>query len=251
MWALTSQAVQRSDEPVLLRERALKSIRQLILAPDNRRLRDGTWTSERNIADELEISRTPVREALAVLEQMGIVEQQLRVGVRVRQICLEEVEDALRIREGIETAAAERLGENDKTKRDLIEKLESTVEHMRKSQSDIQAFMEIDTTFHCALVSGGGLASRAVIVQSLRDIIHLHRLQQHKLPSSLDIEAVIHEHDSILNALKSDAGMRAAVVSEHLRNTLGRLRLVTSFQAAMNTLKTWVVGDRASLVGSR
>jgi len=248
--------VKRAEEPIQLRQRALDGIRALILAPTKGRLRnsalknlpDGTLTSERAIAEELQISRTPVREALAVLEQLGIVEQTPQVGVRVRQISLQEAANVLRIREGMEGAAVERIEAIGESKRRALEELESSVANMTERRSDVHAFMEADTDFHCSIVRLAGFSSHMGIMQSLRDLIHLHRLQ-HVLPTKDETQAIIAEHSQIVLALSS-TGKAVAAVDQHLVNTLERLsRLSRSVDLvnAMHTAGSLSVGKTETL----
>jgi DNA-binding GntR family transcriptional regulator len=248
--------VKRAEEPIQLRQRALDGIRALILAPTKGRLRnsalknlpDGALTSERAIAEELQISRTPVREALAVLEQLGIVEQTPQVGVQVRQISLQEATNVLRIREGMEGAAVERIEASGESKRRALEELESSIANMTERRSDVHAFMEADTDFHCSIVRLAGFSSHMGIMQSLRDLIHLHRLQ-HVLPTKDETEAIIAEHSQIVLALSS-TGKAVTAVDQHLVNTLERLsRLSRSVDLvnAMHAAGSLTVGNTETL----
>jgi DNA-binding GntR family transcriptional regulator len=217
----------REKEPIQLRDQALQGIRRLILDPQNSSLRDGdATTSERHIADRLSISRTPVREALAVLEQLGVLNQVPQVGIRVRKISLEEAADVLRIREGIETVAVERIVQNTNGNPEIIAELESAVREMDGLRNDVHRFMTADTSFHCLLVQRGGLGSRVGVIQSLRDLIHLHRLQQHALATHSDMSDIVTEHASVVNSLRSNEEQAVKAVEEHLTQTLQRLRSI-------------------------
>jgi len=220
---------------VLSGESTLERLRDLILRPHVQRgtlrtLKDGTKTSERAIAEELQVSRTPVREALAVLEQLAIVEQTPQVGVAVRQISIEEVEGVLQIREGIETSAVKRLARSA-DRDNAIAELGLAVERMKGLRQDIYAFMEADTSFHCSIIRLSGLGPHVGIMQSLRDRIHLHRLQQQDgLPKNGEISDIVEEHSRMVGSLR--AGPREAVeaIEEHLANTLERLRHLSKSQ---------------------
>jgi DNA-binding GntR family transcriptional regulator len=236
--------VKRGEGPIQLRQHALDEIRTLILAPNKSRLRnsalknlpDGTKTSERAIAEELQMSRTPVREALAVLEQLGIVEQTPQVGVRVRQISLQEAENTLRIREGVEGAAVERIQEDDSNRR-AVEELQSSVDAMTDLKSDVHAFMKADTDFHRSIVRLAGFSSHVGIMQSLRDLIHLHRLQ-HDLPKQGEMDAIVAEHAEIVRAISAAEGKAMPAVDEHLANTLERLRRLSRSVDLVNAMHT-------------
>lgn len=216
---------RHKQEPEQLRDQALQGIRKLILDPQNSSLRDGdAFTSERDIADRLGISRTPVREALAVLEQLGVLNQVPQVGIKVRKISLEEATDIVRIRRGIETAAVERIVQNANTNPEVIAELESAIREMDEIRKDVHRFMKADTAFHCLLVRRGALGSRVGVIQSLRDLIHLHRLQQHALPALSDMSDILTEHANVVNTLTSSEERAVNAVEEHLSKTLERLK---------------------------
>ena len=83
------------------REETLQQIRELILTPG--RLESGFRTSEREIAKLFDVSRPVIREALAVLEQLGgrTTAPECREGVHVRLITIEEVRRSVAIRKRI------------------------------------------------------------------------------------------------------------------------------------------------------
>ena len=91
------------DSPLTIRERVYYFVRQLIM--------DGRFSPEDRIveaqlAKELRISRTPVREALHSLEREGLLESIPRVGYRLRNLTWKEVEEICEIRIVNETLAA-------------------------------------------------------------------------------------------------------------------------------------------------
>ena len=83
------------------RDSALEAIRALIFQGD---LPIGVKTSEREISERLggNMSRTPVREALAVLTQTGIVVQYPQIGLMIPAVELEEALEAQHLREALE-----------------------------------------------------------------------------------------------------------------------------------------------------
>ena len=90
-------------EPVSIREKVYTAIRNLIL--------DGTFPEgerlvESRIAEQIKTSRTPVREALHLLEKEGLLESIPRAGYQVKPLLWEEVEEICQIRIANETLAA-------------------------------------------------------------------------------------------------------------------------------------------------
>ena len=90
-------------EPVSIREKVYKVIRNDIL---NNQIPPGGRLVETQLAKQINTSRTPVREALHMLEMEGLLEPIPRVGYRVKQIEWDEVEEICEIRAVNETLAA-------------------------------------------------------------------------------------------------------------------------------------------------
>src|ERR687891_2740464 len=71
------------------------------------RWKPGERIVERGIATELEVSQTPVREALRELEVMRLIESAPNKGVRVRNLSAADLEESYPVRAGLEQIAAE------------------------------------------------------------------------------------------------------------------------------------------------
>ncbi|MBW1818460.1 MAG: GntR family transcriptional regulator, partial [Deltaproteobacteria bacterium] len=82
-------------EPVSIREKVYDVIRNDIL---NNRIRPGTRLVETQLAKQINTSRTPVREALHMLEMEGLLVSTPRVGYKVKQIEWVEIEEIVEIR---------------------------------------------------------------------------------------------------------------------------------------------------------
>ncbi len=111
------------DDEKPLRQVAYEHIREAILAL---RYKPGQSVTVSDFARDLGISRTPVREALGLLESDFLVEFQGRQGVRIRDLSLEEVISNMQMREVIDglgaRLAAQRM--SDETLADLFARLE-------------------------------------------------------------------------------------------------------------------------------
>lgn len=89
--------------PVSIRQKVYSVIRNEIL---NGRILPGERMVETRLAEQIKTSRTPVREALYMMEMEGLLEAIPRVGYRVKQIEWDEVEEICEIRTVNETLAA-------------------------------------------------------------------------------------------------------------------------------------------------
>ncbi len=115
-------------------------------------LKPGDILHEREIARELGVSRTPVREALQALQDDGWLTVIPRKGSMVRPMSRAEVEEVLQLRVIIASAgitlSAGRLGPND------FAYLKTFIKHQEKAAAarDPRKFMEADMAMHHALV---------------------------------------------------------------------------------------------------
>lgn len=133
------------QRPKSLRELALEHLRGNIV---NGTLKMGQVLSERKISEELGVSKSPVREALAQLRDEGLVTIEPQKGARVFSLSDNEVAQICDFRQAIETAAFDMaLARNPVA---LAKDMEDIVRQMKKAQSTgrIAEYLSLDTAFH-------------------------------------------------------------------------------------------------------
>jgi DNA-binding GntR family transcriptional regulator len=204
------------------RREAYDAIRDRILRREEPFLSSDERTSERVIAEQyVGMSRTPVREALAVLTSTGIVNQIPQSGVEVRDVNSDEAIQALRLRAGMESVIVEEiashaLGGGDELRQSL-DRLETLC-----GDEDQVGFMLEDTTFHVNLARLGGFHTSLTTLQGLRDRVHLFRLKQPL--TEADMHAVITEHATLIDALASHDPVAAPdALRAHIDSTRARI----------------------------
>ncbi len=108
----------------------------------------GAAISERTIAAELNVSKTPVREALAQLSVEGLVTIKPQSGVRVFTLSAREVREICAFRQVLETAALTLAMEEDA--QGLADALQDVVKQMdvAHAESDHRRYLELDNDFH-------------------------------------------------------------------------------------------------------
>lgn len=183
----------------------------------------GDWLRQEEIASQLGVSQTPVREALDLLVSAGLAEREPFRGVRVMQLSADEIAESYGMRLFLEcsaaAAAAERITDEQ------VQSLEHTVEQTRTliTLNDMSTQRQLSREFHLAVVaaSGNTLLSRlyAMVANSFPDWMLYEYMFRHPelLEQSLDQE--YHEHMAIIQALAShDPARSARETLVHIQN---------------------------------
>lgn len=204
-----------SEEQYSLRGKIYSTVRENIL---NGKYAQGESLIEKRLAEELNVSRTPIREAIRQLELEGLVESIPNKGATVKGISRKDVEDIYKIRMLLEGLAArwaiEKMDDED------IKKLEETYELMvfYTARGDVDAISEHNTAFHDIIYS----ATKSVVLkQILKDFQSYVKWVRYESLSSLGRkEAALREHHDILEAFKAkdqDAAERYLI--EHVEKS--------------------------------
>ncbi len=128
---------------------------QILSAIVNGQIAPGDRLIQEKIAAEINISRTPVREALLRLEREGILELSGRKGFSIRQISEEEVRDIYGVREAIEGYGAYWVAANRTDERIAAIAAKVAEERALKSR-DVQAEFQINRDIHRTIVAQTG-----------------------------------------------------------------------------------------------
>jgi len=177
-------------------------------------LKPGQLYNEIAIAKELNISRTPVREALLELSSKGLVSYLPRKGVQIKKFTKQDVEEIFDLRMAIESFAVQKAVESYSQDLKRFERILSDQRKAAKNK-DYQAFMEADRIFHTTfskLIKNKRLLS---ILENLRDLIHLMGIQALDLENRAEL--VIEEHKQIIEAVRAgDSEKARAAMIYHL-----------------------------------
>lgn len=193
-----------------LGDRAYHTIRQLIL---ERELPGGSVVVEGRLAVELNISRTPMREALVRLEGEGLL---IRSGARsysVRTVKASEHFQSMQVREWLECKSVD-LAIN-KIPKEKIDDLRQTIEALRHKDHQEPVHWQVDDRLHmlCPEASGNHVLVR--LIEQARVSSRLFEL----LDPIGRVEDDRREHLAILDALEAgDAKAAKQALSKHFRN---------------------------------
>lgn len=182
--------------PNQLREAVYRHLKDLLLSG---RFAPGERLSEPLLAQELGVSRTPVREAFMRLAEEGLVELVPGKGARVRRFSPEEVEEVYGVRALLEGEAA-RLAALRATLWELGELEERLKAIDEAPREDYAEQMRRDLEFHRALVR---LSGNRTLFRLYEDLLSSLALIRSALPTLSQEETTREEHRAILEALKA------------------------------------------------
>lgn len=207
----TPQDHQLTDQGVTSRSRVAASLRRDITSL---RYEPGEGISDKQIAQELGISRTPVRESLILLEEEGLIEVYPRIGTFVTLVDLQRIRDAQFLREAIETNSILDFPDSHEAIRPLCELLQHQQRAAETSDSD--SFFELDEDFHRTLLEQAGHGTAWKTVNSAK--AHLDRARRLTMERSSSLEDLVTQHTCVVEELASHN--RAAAgdrLKDHLR----------------------------------
>jgi GntR family transcriptional regulator of gluconate operon len=213
------KSLRRLSSPTLA-ERSAELIRERILAGD---FASGDRLVEAKIAEQLGISRGPLREALKQLAAEGLVREEPRRGTFVATPTAEDVRDVYDLRVAIESRATRLvIARVDPA---ALEALRHAVEGIRAAAQavDLKRLVRADYDFHETLcrVSGNRRLHEA-FVRNASALRILLRLEEERFYGSFD--EVWTQHRDLLDVVEAgDAPRAEAMVTEHLESARDRL----------------------------
>jgi DNA-binding GntR family transcriptional regulator len=191
---------------------------------------------ERKLAEQLGISRTPIREALAKLEQEGFVVIKPRKGVYVKPKTMEEVLEMIVVWAALESMAA-RLVTQVASDEEIKTLRELGVKHSEdSSRADIEEYSEANIKFHQRILE----LSRCSLMKNTADSLlqHMHAVRRRAMHEGDRIDRSIVDHMAIIEAIENREGELAAMlVRDHTMKLHDHIR------------KSWVAIGRQSVTG--
>ncbi len=192
------------------------------------KLLPGDRFTETEISERLNVSRTPVRQALFRLQQEGFMEVLFRSGWRVLPFDFEKFEQLYDLRMVLETTAAQRLsGDGAGVDRVLLDELAAIwlvpAAQRSNSMADVARW---DEEFHCALVTASGNAEMARVHRDVTDRIRI--IRRLDFTKQARIDATYDEHAKILRAIRAKRGDQAAMLLRaHIQTSQAEVRKIT------------------------
>lgn len=184
-------------------------------------LEPGTMIFENSIAAAHGASRTPVRQALTLLEREELVEVLPQRGARVAPLSIRKFHEAQAVRETLELAAfrtAATVWNSDDPEfaaRDRDIEYNLQLQKVSSETSDYLMFTRLDNEFHAAFMVAAGNLTLFNVVTSMRT--HLNRMRYLELAVMKHERSSMQQHHDIRDAVRrNDIDGTQALLSEHL-----------------------------------
>ena len=204
------------NEFLPLREVVFLTLRKAILKGE---LQPGERLMEIALANRLGVSRTPVREAIRMLEHEGLVVMKPRRGAQVAKITEQELNDVLEVRKSLEMLAANKACER-MTEEDMKAMRDAGAEFRKLALNpncDLTALTEADVAFHDTIYRGTQNRRLNQILANLRE--QMYRFRFEYLKDASIRESLVSEHEEIMRAVAGrDGELAAGLIGEHIDN---------------------------------
>ncbi len=193
-----------------LRKQVYEVLRKAILSG---KLKPGEKITEVEIADKLNVSRTPVREAIRMLELEELIAIIPQRGVFVAGIkSIKEINDIFQVRSELEGLAASQATKH--ISEEQLKKIEDNIEQIKKciADKDLERCIEIDIAFHQIIYE----ASDNKWLQKLLDTLfeQITRFRGRSLGREGRMAKALHEHKELAEALSERDAKKAKKLSK-------------------------------------
>ena len=197
-----------------LRDVVFHTLREAILKGE---LKPGERLMELQLAAKLGVSRTPIREAIRMLEQEGLAVTIPRRGAEVARMTEKDMEDVLQIRAALDELAVQLATEQITDEQfDALEQARQNFENSLKSD-DVKEIAQADVAFHDAIYHATGNAKLVSMLNNLREQMYRYRLEY--LKDTHSHEKLDSEHQAIFENIRNgDKEAVCTMVGQHIDN---------------------------------
>ena len=203
-----------TNEYLPLRDVVFNTLRDAILTG---KLVPGERLMENQLAEKLGVSRTPVREALRMLELENLVELVPRKGAQVLDMSEKDITNILEVRSALEGLATS-LACKKMTKEDLQQLKNMEVDFEKAvADNDVDHFVDIDEDFHDLIFAATENDKLINIFRNLRIQLYRYRMAQAK-NNETSMSTIVAHHRSIIRAIENhDAEEGASIAQGHIK----------------------------------
>ncbi len=211
---MTDKLVLNTNAYLPLRDVVFHTLREAILKGE---LKPGERLMELQLASRLGVSRTPIREAIRMLELEGLAVTMPRKGAEVAKMTEKDMEDVLKIRKALDELAVGLACDNmtEEELKQLYVALKNFEESIRSG--DVKQIAQADVEFHDSIYQAADNPKLVTMLNNLREQMYRYRVEYLKNESIYP--RLIEEHQGIYNGLKrKDKEAVVEIVSHHVEN---------------------------------
>lgn len=197
-----------------LRDVVFHTLREAILKGE---LKPGERLMELQLAAKLGVSRTPIREAIRMLEQEGLAVTIPRKGAEVAKMTEKDMEDVLQVREALDELAATIACEQMTTEQ--LDALRNTMREFEEftKTGNVKMIAEADVEFHDIIYQATGNPKLVNMLNNLREQMYRYRIEY--LKDEKNYPMLIQEHSEIVEGLMAkDKAKVSAAMHRHVEN---------------------------------
>lgn len=202
------------NEYLPLRDVVFNTLREAILKGD---FAPGERLMEKQLAEKMGVSRTPIREAIRKLELEGLVIMVPRKGAEVASITSKDISDVLEVRATLEALAVKlackKMSESE------LEELQQVNDDFKTAaqEKNVSVLIEKDVEFHDIIFHSSDNDKLISIINNLREQIYRFRVEY--IYKMKDYTELVKEHDEIVKAMLERKGKDASdIAHEHIKN---------------------------------
>jgi len=206
--------VTMMDDFLPLRDVVFRTLRQAILTGE---MKPGERLLEIHLANKLGVSRTPIREAIRMLELEGLVIMVPRRGAQVAQITEKSMSDVLEVRCALDVLAVELACE--RITAEAVEELREACRAFEKATAtrDVHVIAKADVAFHDIIFKAAGNPRLTQMINNLAEQMYRYRFEYIKDESQHQM--LIREHCLICESIeKRDVEAAKDAIRKHIEN---------------------------------
>lgn len=197
-----------------LRDVVFQTLREAILKGE---LKPGERLMELQLASRLGVSRTPIREAIRMLELEGLAVTMPRKGAEVARMTEKDMEDVLQIRKALDELAVGLACDN--MTEESLEQIYGALKNFEEStrSRDVKKIAQADVEFHDTIYQAADNPKLVNMLNNLREQMYRYRVEY--LKNDTVYPRLIEEHEKIYEGLKrKDKETVVEIVSHHVMN---------------------------------
>lgn len=223
---MTDNLTLNMDAYLPLRDVVFHTLREAILKGD---LKPGERLMELQLAAKLGVSRTPIREAIRMLEQEGLAVTVPRRGAEVAKMTEKDMQDVLQVREALDELAASIACELiTEAEMEQLEQAAADFETATETK-DVKRIADTDMVFHDIIYHATRNPKLVNILNNLREQMYRYRVEY--LKDEENYPVLLKEHREILAGFKErNTGMVTDSMRKHVENQAAAVKTMIQNQ---------------------